>query len=256
MHLFSYDKCQIGGAMIEGLVRLFKLQNIDKAILDREQLIQEIPQRMARLEEELARRREELEEVQQRITEDHNKELAVDKMLQETKIRITRHKKQLLMVKTNKEYAALLKEISTEEASIERLEEEMLEILDEKEGIEEEQQEVQNEFERMQERFERDKKALEEKEELFRGEIEERKQERTRVAAEVEKQLMKRYEKIRRARDGIAVAQIQGENCGGCFTTIPPQVINEAKRGDKILTCESCGRILFYNKEGGNIGEG
>jgi predicted nucleic acid-binding Zn-ribbon protein len=242
--------------MIERLVRLFELQNIDRAILERERLIQEIPQRMARLEEELAGRKEELEEVQQRITEDHNRELAVDKMLQETKMRITRHKKQLMLVKTNKEYAALLKEISTEEASIERLEEEMLEILDEKEGIEKEQQEVQNEFKKMQDRFERDKKALEEKEQLFNREIEERKQERTRVEAEVDGQLLKRYEKIRSARDGIAVVQIQGENCGGCFAAIPPQKINEAKKGDKILTCESCGRILFYNGKGGGGGEG
>jgi predicted nucleic acid-binding Zn-ribbon protein len=241
--------------MIEGLVRLYELQNLDKEILDRERMIQEIPQRMAKLEKELAQRKEELEEVQQRITEDHNRELAVDKMLQETKLRITRHKKQLMMVKTNKEYAAMLKEISTEEANIERLEEEMLEILDEKENIEDEQREVQQELQRTQERFERDKKALEDKAALFKREIEEREKERERVAAEIDGQLLKRYEKIRSARDGIAVAMIQGENCGGCFTTIPPQVINEAKRGDKILTCESCGRILYYHEKGGDGAE-
>jgi predicted nucleic acid-binding Zn-ribbon protein len=242
--------------MIEGLVRLFELQNIDKAILERERMIQEIPQRMEKLEAELAKRTEELEEVQQRLTEDHNRELAIDRMLQETKMKITRHKKQLMIVKTNKEYAALLKEISTEEASIERLEEEMLEILDEKEGKEAEQREVEDELRKMQQRFDRDKKALEEKRELFEREIGQKQEEREQLASEVDKQLLKRYEKIRSARDGIAVAQIQGENCGGCFTTIPPQVINEAKRGDKILTCESCGRMLFYNGKGGDGGEG
>jgi predicted nucleic acid-binding Zn-ribbon protein len=242
--------------MIDGLVRLFKLQSIDREVLEREQLIQEIPQRIGLLEEELAKRREELDEVQQRLREEHNKELAIDKMLQETKMNITRHKKQLMIVKTNKEYAALLKEISTEEASIERLEEEMLGILDEKDGKEAEQQEVQDALKKTQERFERDKKALEDKKSLFEREIAERAEERARVAALVDEQLLKRYEKIRSARDGIAVVQIKGENCGGCFTTIPPQVINEAKRGDKILTCEICGRILFYSDEGGGIGEG
>lgn len=237
--------------MIEGLVRLFALQNIDKAILERERMIQEIPRRMAKLEEELTRRKEELEEVQQRLTEDHNRELAIDRMLQETRMKITRHKKQLMVVKTNKEYAALLKEISTEEAAIERLEEEMLEILDEREEKEAEQKEVQDEFRRMQERFERDRKALEDKEAQFRQEISQKREEREQVAAEIDKRLLKRYEKIRSARDGIAVARIQGENCGGCFTTIPPQVINEAKRGDKMLTCESCGRILYYDGKGG-----
>ncbi len=254
MHLFSFCG-YIGGAMIEGLVRLFKLQNIDKAILDRQRLIDEIPRRMELIEEELEKRKEELEEVQQRITEDRNRELAADKKLQETKMRITRHKKQLMMVKTNKEYAALLKEISTEEANIERLELELLELLDEKEHIEEEEKEVQNAFKKMQERFERNKKALLDKEELFKQEIAEKRLEREQVAAEVDAQLLKRYEKIRTARDGIAVVQIQGENCGGCFTTIPPQVINEAKKGDRILTCESCGRILYYDGKGRDAGE-
>ena len=67
---------------------------------------------------------------------------------------------------------------------------------------------------------------------------------------ELDRNLLKRYEKIRSARDGIAVVAIQGENCGGCFTTIPPQVINEAKKGDRILTCESCGRIIVFLEEG------
>ncbi|MCK4233182.1 hypothetical protein KAX75_02040 [candidate division WOR-3 bacterium] len=235
--------------MKETLVKLFKLQNTDREILERKMMIKEIPQKMKELEKIIGDRTELLEEVEQRLKGNHNKELAVERKLQETKISIERHKKQLLTVKTNKEYAALLKEISTEESNIERLEEEMLYLLDETEGVEEEKREEEKTLSKMKERYEKNKAALEEKKERFEREIEIKKKEREQFATEIEGNLLKRYEKIRSLRDGIAVVQIQEGNCGGCFSSIPPQVINEAKRGDKILTCESCGRIIVYLKE-------
>lgn len=241
--------------MNKSVAKLFQLQTIDREILERETMIKDIPQKIKELENQINKREEDLEEVKQRVREDHNKELAIDRKLQETKMSIGRHKKQLLTVKTNKEYAALLKEISTEEANIERLEDEILTLLDEAEGIEEEEREKEKALSKMQERYQKDKKALEEKKEIFEGEIEEKKIEREKIAGEMERNLLKRYERIRSCRDGIAVAQIQGENCGGCFSTIPPQVINETKKGDRILTCESCGRILIYWEEGEGISE-
>jgi predicted nucleic acid-binding Zn-ribbon protein len=242
--------------MNESIVRLFNLQKYDREILDREKMIAEIPQKIKELEKVLDERKELLEEITQRLRENHNKELAIDKKLQETKMNIERHKKQLLTVKTNREYAALLKEISTEESNIERLEEEMITLLDEVEGIEEEKREEEKTLSKMGEKFEKDRKTLEEKKRRFEGEIVEKREIREKIKGELKKNLLKRYEKIRSARDGIAVVTIQGENCGGCFATIPPQVINEAKKGDKIMTCESCGRILVFLEEGHGLDDG
>lgn len=235
--------------MNESLVKLFKLQNIDREILGRVVMIKEIPQKTKELEKKINERKEVVEEVDQRLKGNHNNELAVDKKLQETKITIKRHKQQLLTVKTNKEYAVLLKEITIEEANIDRYEEEMLTLLDDAEGIGEEKSEAERTLLKLQESYEKHKKALKEKKERFEKEIEEKKIEREKIAGELEKTLLRRYEKIRSCRDGIAIVQIEGENCGGCFSAIPPQVINEVKRGDKILTCESCGRILIFVKE-------
>ncbi|TET19987.1 MAG: hypothetical protein E3J78_05040 [Candidatus Cloacimonadota bacterium] len=236
--------------MKEVLVQLFKLQSIDRDVLQKERMIEQIPQRMQELTNQINKQKEIFDEVEQRLKEDSNTELAIERKFQETKMSIERHKKQLVTVKTNKEYAALLKEIAAEEADIERLEEEMLVLLDNHETMENEKKEEEQALNKMQERYEKDKKMLEEKKVLFEKEIMEKKVERENIGTELESSLLKRYERIRKLRDGIAVVQIQGENCGGCFTRIPPQVINEAKRGDRILTCESCGRIIIYMEEG------
>ena len=56
-----------------------------------------------------------------------------------------------------------------------------------------------------------------------------------------------RYEKVRKARKGIAVAEALEGRCSVCHMAVRPQFFQELKRGDQIMACESCTRILFYN---------
>jgi hypothetical protein len=48
-----------------------------------------------------------------------------------------------------------------------------------------------------------------------------------------------------RSRDGIAVAEVVNGSCSACFMSLRPQMQVEVKRGDQIITCESCTRILY-----------
>ncbi|TMQ68855.1 MAG: hypothetical protein E6K80_13650 [Candidatus Eisenbacteria bacterium] len=59
-----------------------------------------------------------------------------------------------------------------------------------------------------------------------------------------------RYERIRQSRDGRAVVPIVKGSCGGCFRGQPPQMLQEARRGDRALICDGCGRILIWPPEG------
>ena len=56
--------------------------------------------------------------------------------------------------------------------------------------------------------------------------------------------MLKRYERIRIAKNGIAVVPITRDACGGCYKTIPPQKIVEIEKLTEIIQCEVCGRIL------------
>jgi predicted nucleic acid-binding Zn-ribbon protein len=235
--------------MNETLLKLNKLQKIDSEILERQSMIEQIPHKIEELKEGLQEKEESLEDVKRRLQQNHNMELAMDKQLQETRIKITKHKKQLLSVKTNKEYAALLREISLEESNIERLEEEMLGLMEETEEIKEEKREEERLLQKMRENYNEKKGILNDKKDKFEKEIKEKREKREKIAEELNPDLLKKYERIKKSRDGLAVVRIQGETCGGCFSSIPPQLINEAKVGDKIITCGSCGRILIYIEE-------
>ena len=48
-----------------------------------------------------------------------------------------------------------------------------------------------------------------------------------------------------RSRDGIAVAEVVNGSCSACYMQLRPQVQLNVKKGDEIITCESCTRILY-----------
>jgi predicted nucleic acid-binding Zn-ribbon protein len=60
-----------------------------------------------------------------------------------------------------------------------------------------------------------------------------------------------RYERAHGSRGGRAVVPIMKGACGGCFRAQPPQALNEARKRDRLLSCDGCGRILVLPPDSG-----
>jgi predicted nucleic acid-binding Zn-ribbon protein len=71
--------------------------------------------------------------------------------------------------------------------------------------------------------------------------------EREQVFATLPKPLSSLYGRISaRIRDGVAVAEARNRSCTACFMSLRPQVMSEIRRGEEIITCDNCGRILYW----------
>src|SRR4029453_5145094 len=57
------------------------------------------------------------------------------------------------------------------------------------------------------------------------------------------------YERLSRMRSGFALAEARDYSCMACRMKIRPQVFADIRKGDSIITCESCGRILYFKAE-------
>jgi len=68
------------------------------------------------------------------------------------------------------------------------------------------------------------------------------------VRPKIDKTLLARYDRLAGSRDGIAVAEVKKNACGACFKSLTPQTVQEARRMDAVLHCESCGRILIWTE--------
>jgi len=74
------------------------------------------------------------------------------------------------------------------------------------------------------------------------------KQEREIVKKKLTPQQIDSYRRIRDAKRGVALAYCNGGVCSGCFSFIPPQKVVEIRSMKRLLQCESCGRILMWDK--------
>jgi len=100
--------------------------------------------------------------------------------------------------------------------------------------LREDQQKVDQERTQLIEQNQRDLSALE-------SNLKERKG----LEISISSDLMPRYERVRKARGGIAVAAARNEVCEICQVRIRPQVFQEIRRNDQIIACDACQRILY-----------
>jgi uncharacterized protein len=227
------------------LRNLIALQDLELKIAGLQKEVSDIPTKTKNFENEI----QSIQAKHQERTA-HMKELANRKRILEGQVdlqrtKLSRLKDQLMAVKTNKEYTAMLHEIQMAEGQIRNEEDKILEVMEETEGKEQGlKADEEAMLKRSAELQESSRKALESapllEEELAKLGVE-RKQMESQIGAE----LLSRYRRIADARKGIALAEAKDELCSACHVRIRPQMYAELVRTEYIHSCDSCSRILF-----------
>lgn len=207
-------------------------------------LVAEVKER----EEALRREEEELEDLQRRRRQQERELEAANETLR-------KYKRQLLEVKTNKEYTAMLHEIDGQTRKISDLEEEIIGMLEEADTRSGALREHRSKLETDRAEIESTRAERERELGAIDGKVEELARTRGGLVKEIDGGMLATYERIRRGKRNLAVVAIEQPLCTGCFTTLPPQFFNEIKHSTKMHTCESCGRILVWRRDRGE-GEG
>jgi len=227
------------------LRNLIALQDLELKIADLQKQASEIPSKNQQLENELQRI---TSEYQARVA--HSKELSnhrrtLEGQVDMNRVKLSKLKDQLMSVKTNKEYTAMLHEIQIAEDRIRAEEDKILEFMEEMEGMENDlkgaEQVMLKQCAEMQETIRKATGSIPALESELAGLREQKIQMESRVAAE----LLSRYRRIADARKGVALAEARDELCSACHVRIRPQMYAELKRTEHIHACDSCSRILY-----------
>ena len=149
------------------------------------------------------------------------------------------------MVKTNKEYQAILHEIEGLKDEQDQYEERILELMEESGEVEGVINKAEGELGEAKKVFAEEEKKLLAEAEFIRGELEKARQERQGMEDSVDGENILTYNKVKRLR-GDAVAEVRNELCLGCRVTVPPQKYADVITGRSIQTCSHCQRILYH----------
>jgi len=227
------------------LRNLIALQDIELKIAGLQKEAFDVPNKIQNLNNELQRVKTEHDA---RVA--HMKEMAARRRSLEGEVdvlrsKLSRLKDQLMAVKTNKEYTAMLHEIQLAEAQIRGEEDRILELMEETEGKEKnlkgEEQVMLTKSAELQEAIRQTNQSVP----LLEAELARLREQRALMESRIGAELLARYRRIAEARRGVALAEAKDELCSACHVRIRPQMYAELMRTDNIHVCDSCSRILF-----------
>lgn len=78
---------------------------------------------------------------------------------------------------------------------------------------------------------------------------------RQKVALEMDGALLRLYEKIRKWAGNSSVIPIYKNACGGCFIRLSDKNVIDIKKGEEIVHCPHCGRILYDGDETSDVSD-
>lgn len=230
------------------LSSLIALQGIDTKLSEIEMLRGDLPLLVGGLRKEVDDLRDEIEADQKLAGSLGGEKSDLTNELALNSEKLKKFQDQLYKATSNKEYEATSAQIDFCEQEISRIKtritEVELKVLELEEGLKPKEERLTALLADFSER----EKELQEKVLETSKEEDELRIQRDRVLPLIRKDVINKYERIRKAKNGLAVAVVVKDSCGGCFNQIPPQIVIELRKRDHIRTCEFCGRILYYDQ--------
>lgn len=227
------------------LKQLIRLQSIDLAIQEIRSRVDKFPFQSKALDEKLRSSTTALEEVREKAKNNQAARKKLESEITATEAKISKYRDQMMGVKTNEEYRALQHEIEHTQSTIRNIEDEILNLMMESETLQADIKEAEAHLKEDQSLVDRERKQLGEENRRDLSAIESYVKERKDIEKTISSDLLPRYERIRKARGGIAVATARDYVCEICQVRIRPQVFQEIRRNDQIIACDACQRILY-----------
>ncbi len=227
------------------LRNLIALQDLEIKIISLQKQSTDIPAIVLGFEDELRRAKEEHDARVARAKELANRKRTLEGEVDMGRTKLSRLRDQLMAVKTNKEYTAMLHEIQVAEEQIRSEEDKILEIMEEIEIKEKELKGEEQEMHKKVAEMQAGIKKTNESAPALESELEKLRQDKAQMESRISADLLSRYRRIADARKGIALAEAKDELCSACHVRIRPQMYAELLRTDSIHSCDSCSRILF-----------
>jgi predicted nucleic acid-binding Zn-ribbon protein len=233
-------------AMLPELERLIRLQDIETRVAEARKRIADAPGEIAALDARLTASRDAVAAAREAATHNQTARRTLDRDLVAAQQRLSKYKEQLMEVKTNPEYHAMQHQISAASAEVGKVEEHIIaNMLD--------ADEVNARLKAAEAALETDENGLAKERAAIQADVTDRQRvldesvdERRAVVPEISRSHLEMFERVLKARQGIAVAKAIDGHCSICHVRLRPQVYNTILRNEAIVQCDHCQRILYF----------
>ena len=234
---------------MDSIHQIITLQHIDSQLKDIAELLGDLPKKVEELKDEESALIQSVEDGKIRLKELDLELNKSEGLMKDINVKIDKHKDQLFLVTSNKQYDALQLEIDHLKGELDEIETKTLENTDEKEQLEDRIQSEEENLDLLSNNLVDRRTKLE----VLMNESSEQKlkleSDRKNHIVSINKSTLSEYTRINNARGGLSVVSITGSACGGCGAFVPPQIVSEVRAAKNIHRCDSCSRFLYWDSE-------
>jgi predicted nucleic acid-binding Zn-ribbon protein len=147
-----------------------------------------------------------------------------------------------------KELQSLQQEVQNLRAQQGRQEDRVLEVIDNVESLQEMARYKQAALQEVEDTWKQESSSLIARSDQLEAHLQELKQKRGQLTSTIEAQLVERYDKMRRTKQGRAISRVEQNSCQWCRVILTPSELQHVRISTELQTCTNCGRILYYDR--------
>ncbi|MGI8991401.1 MAG: zinc ribbon domain-containing protein [Bryobacteraceae bacterium] len=233
--------------MLSDLKLVVRLQDVDNRASELMKEVASLPKHIAEIEKKLEGHERKLEADRAALSANQKDRKRLEGDIQTQEQKISKLKGQMADAKNNEQYKAFQTEIEFCEKDIRRCEDRILELMAESDPLDKNVKAAEASLKEEKKQVNAEKQIARDRTIIDQKALSELQAERKGISAQVAPAMFSAYERICKTRRGIAIAEAVDGRCSRCHIALRPQFWQELRRGEKVMYCESCNRILYFN---------
>jgi predicted nucleic acid-binding Zn-ribbon protein len=234
--------------LAEKLRLLLILQTYDQRIKQNRQRLESWPNLVRDLDTEMENLNKDLEKALKELNDTKFRRKELEAKINDMEVKIKKKYLQLYEVKSNKDYQQMLEEIDEMKAKKSKIEDQVLELMEQTEAMEVKVKEKKAFVASKQTAVKEAKKELQKEMETLKESLERLERERHNLSLQVDPNLLSLYTKLMELK-GAALSPVIKGVCQLCHLSIPPQKFIELLRCQTLMSCPNCERIIYWGED-------
>jgi len=233
---------------IEQIEQLVVLQKVDSEMITLERILEDAPKQLRSLQEKQAYLEQQKGVIQEKVDVLMEQKGRIEGEIENDAQKVKKSKNKLMMVENTKEYHAMMREMDTMEKMNRMREEERSNLLADLNDLDGRKESLQKDIDALSESIAAQQSTLDQEMAEKRARLDILDKEKRKASEAVPAPILTRYNFIRDRIPNPVIVPVSEGVCKGCNVVIPPQTFIDLQKGEQILSCPNCLRIIFWER--------
>ena len=233
---------------IEQIEQLVVLQKVDSEMITLERILYDAPKQLQILQEKQAYLKQQQNVIQEKVDVLLEQKGRIEGEIENDSQKIKKSKNKLMLVENTKEYHAMMREMDSLEKMNRMRDEERTNLLADLSDPDGRKEGLQKDIDDLEETITAQQSTLDQELAEKRTRLGVLAQDKKKASEAVPAPILTRYNFIRDRIPNPVIVPVSEGICKGCHIVIPPQAYIDLQKGEQILSCPNCLRIIYWER--------